>query len=329
MDTKKAMLHQYRGILTLLGVAVVFPFFIRSHYHINLMVFIGIYTLLALGLTLLLGFAGQVSLGQAGFYGLGAYVTGILTTKWGINPWMALPIAIGGTCILAFFIGYSTLHLKGLYLAMATLGVGIIFNILFVELKDLTGGAIGLMNIPSLSVAGVKLDSDLKFYILVWFIVLSIFFLVTNLVNSRVGRGMRAIQGNELASNCFGVDSFKYKIKVFVLSAALASLSGFLYSHYINFLSPSVFDFSFSIIFLTMTIVGGRESIWGALYGAILLTLLPEFLRRYEDLNVMIWGLVLVLVLIFFNRGMAGGLDILIRQLKNRMPSKGGFRVGA
>jgi len=321
-------LYPYRGIFILLAITAISPLFIRSHYHINLMVFIGMYTLLTLGLTLLLGYAGQVSLGQAGFYGIGAYVSGILTVKYGINPWLALPVSILITSVLAFFIGFSTLHLKGLYLAMATLGVGIIFHILFVELKNLTGGAIGLMDIPSLSIGGIKLDTDLKFYILVWIIVLFIFFLVTNLVNSRVGRGMRAIQGHELASNCFGVDPFKYKIKVFVLSAALASLSGFLYAHYINFLSPSVFDFSFSILFLTMTIVGGRESIWGALYGATLLTLLPEFLRRYEDLNVMIWGLILVVVLIFFNRGMAGGLDFSSKWVQERFRKKGGVRIG-
>jgi branched-chain amino acid transport system permease protein len=316
-------IKHYRGILTLLVITAILPLLIKSHYYINLMVFIGVYSILALGLTLLLGYAGQVSLGQAGFYGIGAYVSGILTVKFGLNPWMALPVAIGITSVFAFFIGYSTLHLKGLYLAMATLGVGIIFHILFIELKDLTGGAIGLMDIPSLSIGGIKLDTDLKFYILVWFVVLFIFFLTTNLVNSRVGRGMRAIQGNEMAANCMGVDAFRYKIKVFVLSAALASLSGFLYAHYINFLSPSVFDFSFSILFLTMTIIGGRESIWGALYGATILTLLPEFLRRYEDLNVMIWGLILVVVLIFFNRGIAGGFDILIRELGERLRGKG------
>jgi branched-chain amino acid transport system permease protein len=316
-------IKHYRGILILLVITAILPLLIKSHYYINLMVFIGVYTILTLGLTLLLGYAGQVSLGQAGFYGIGAYVSGILTVKLGLNPWMALPVAIGVTSVFAFFIGYSTLHLKGLYLAMATLGVGIIFHILFIELKDLTGGAIGLMDIPSLSIGGIKLDTDLKFYFLVWVIVLFVFFLTTNLVNSRVGRGMRAIQGNELAANCMGVDAFKYKIKVFVLSAALASLSGFLYAHYINFLSPSVFDFSFSILFLTMTIIGGRESIWGALYGATILTLLPEILRRYEDLNVMIWGFILVVVLIFFNRGIAGGVDILIRELGERFRGKG------
>jgi branched-chain amino acid transport system permease protein len=309
-------------------ITMIFPLFVKSHYHLNIMIFIGLYTILALGLTLLLGHAGQVSLGQACFYGIGAYVSGIATVKFGMNPWLALPIAIAITSILAFFIGYSTLHLKGLYLAMATLGVGIIFNILFVELKDLTGGAIGLMDIPSLSIGGIKLDTDLKFYCFVWLIVLFIFFLTINLVNSRVGRGMRAIQGNEMAANCIGIDSFKYKIKVFVLSGAMAGLSGFLYAHFINFLSPSVFDFSFSILFLTMTIVGGRESIWGAFYGAALLTILPEVLRRYEDLNVMIWGLILVVVLIFFNRGIAGGLDILVKKLESRFGKKGEWRGG-
>jgi branched-chain amino acid transport system permease protein len=312
----------YRGVLVLLVITAILPLLIKSHYYTNIMIFVGVYTILALGLTLLLGYAGQVSLGQAGFYGIGAYVSGILTVKVGLNPWMALPVAIGITSVFAFFIGYSTLHLKGLYLAMATLGVGIIFHILFIELKDLTGGAIGLIDIPSLSIGGIKLDTDLKYYVLVWFIVLFVFFLTTNLVHSRVGRGMRAIQGNELAANCMGVDAFKYKIKVFVLSAALASLSGFLYAHYINFISPSVFDFSFSILFLTMTIVGGRESIWGALYGAAILTLLPELIRRYEDLNVMIWGAILVVVLIFFNRGIAGGLDLFMKKLERRYRQK-------
>jgi len=321
-------MSRYRGVLILFVITMIFPLFVKSHYHLNIMIFIGLYTILALGLTLLLGHAGQVSLGQACFYGIGAYVSGIATVKFGMNPWLALPIAIAITSILAFFIGYSTLHLKGLYLAMATLGVGIIFNILFVELKDLTGGAIGLMDIPSLSIGGIKLDTDLKFYCFVWLIVLFIFFLTINLVNSRVGRGMRAIQGNEMAANCIGIDSFKYKIKVFVLSGAMAGLSGFLYAHFINFLSPSVFDFSFSILFLTMTIVGGRESIWGAFYGAALLTILPEVLRRYEDLNVMIWGLILVVVLIFFNRGIAGGLDILVKKLESRFGKKGEWRGG-
>jgi len=325
---KKGNINHYRGVLILLVISIISPLFIRNHYHINIMIFIGIYTILALGLTLLLGYAGQVSLGQAGFYGIGAYVSGILTVKLGLNPWLALPMAIGITSLVALFIGYSTLHLKGLYLAMATLGVGIIFHILFIELKELTGGAIGLMDIPPLSIGGVKLDTDLKFYFLVWLLVLFIFFLITNIVNSRVGRGMRAIQGNEMAANCIGVDSLKYKIKVFVLSAALASLSGFLYAHYINFLSPSVFDFSFSILFLMMTIVGGRESIWGALYGATLLTLLPEVLRGYEDLNVMIYGIILMVVLIFFNRGIVGGLDVLIRKLESRFWKKGEMSSG-
>ena len=153
---QKKKINTYQGIFILLAIVVVFPLFTKNAYYINIMVFIGIYTLLALGLTLLLGYAGQVSLGQAGFYGIGAYVSGILTVKLGLNPWAALPIAIGITAVLAFFIGSSTLHLRGLYLAMATLGVGIIFHILFVELKDVTGGAIGLMDIPTLSLAGIK-----------------------------------------------------------------------------------------------------------------------------------------------------------------------------
>ena len=174
MNKKK--INTYRGNFILIALIIAFPLITRNAYHTNVMIFLGIYTLLALGLTLLLGYAGQISLGQAGFYGIGAYICGILTTRYGLNPWMVLPIALGIAAIFAFIIGYSTLYLTGLYLGMATLGIGIIFTILFTELKDLTGGGIGLSNIPSLSIAGMKLNTDLRFYILVWVIVIIIYF---------------------------------------------------------------------------------------------------------------------------------------------------------
>jgi branched-chain amino acid transport system permease protein len=314
----KKKINTYRGNLILIALIIAFPLITRNAYHTNVMIFLGIYTLLALGLTLLLGYAGQISLGQAGFYGVGAYICGILTTRYGLNPWMVLPIALGIAAIFAFIVGYSTLYLTGLYLAMATLGIGIIFTILFTELKDLTGGGIGLSNIPSLSIAGIKLNTDLSLYILVWLIVIIIYFFVTNLVNSRVGRAMRAIQGNEIASDCMGIDSFKYKLKVFIFGAVLAALSGFLYAHYVTYLSPSAFTFNSSILFFVMAIVGGRESIWGALYGAAALLLLQESLRAYENLYTMLYGIILIVFVVFFNRGIAGGLDIFKRKLRGK-----------
>jgi len=312
-------INVYRGVLILIAFIIAFPLITRNVYHTNVMIILGIYTLLTLGLTLLLGYAGQISLGQAAFYGIGAYMSGILTTKYGLNPWMALPVSLGTAAIFAFIIGYSTLYLTGLYLAMATFGVGIIFTILFTELKSLTGGGIGLSNIPSLSIAGMKLNTDIRVYILVWVIVIFVYFIVTNLVNSRVGRAMRAIQGNELASNCMGIDSFKYKLKVFVLCAVLAALGGFIYAHYITYLSPSVFTINSAILFFAMTMVGGRDSIWGALYGAAALLLLQESLRAYEDLYTMLYGIILMVVVIFSNKGIAGLLDALQKRLRGRL----------
>ncbi|NWF53576.1 MAG: branched-chain amino acid ABC transporter permease, partial [Syntrophaceae bacterium] len=200
-----------------------------------------------------------------------------------------------------------TLRLKGHYMAVATLGFGEIVFILFNELSFLTGGPSGLSGIPALSFAGLPLEGTSYLY-LVWALVILFLLFSLNVINSRVGRALRAVHGSELAAGTMGVDAARYKVQVFVLSAVYASLGGSLYAHFISFISPSSFSLMFSILLLMMVVVGGTETIWGALLGAAVLTLLPEYLRGLEDFEVLAYGAILMAVLLFMPKGILEGL---------------------
>jgi branched-chain amino acid transport system permease protein len=279
-----------------------------NEYYFTLLNFIGIHTLLVVGLNLLLGYAGQISLGHAAFFGLGAYTSGILTATYGVNPWLALLTGLvisGGAALL---IGIPALKLRGYYLAMATLGFGIIVYIILNEAQPLTGGPSGLSGIPSLSLAGFPLNTARRLYLLIWCTVGVILALSANLVKSRAGRALRALHDSEAAAESLGVDTARMKLKIFVWSALYASLAGSLYAHSLNFIAPSSFGFMFSIKLVTMVVLGGMASIWGSLLGAGVLTVLPEALTAFHDFEVVIFGAILMVVMIFLPRGLVRGL---------------------
>jgi branched-chain amino acid transport system permease protein len=186
---------------------------------------------------------------------------------------------------------------------MATLGFGIIINILMGELEQFTGGHDGLMGIPHLSIGELRFDNDLKNFYLIWTFVFLSMVAARNLLNSRVGRALRAIHGSEAAANSLGVDTAAYKVRVFVLSAMFASISGSLYAHYITFISPSTYDFYYSIQVVTMVIVGGMGSLWGSLFGAAVLSFISEALHIAKQYHVIAYGVSLSLILIFLPEG--------------------------
>ena len=279
-----------------------------NQYYFTLLNFIGIHTLLVVGLNLLLGYAGQISLGHAAFFGLGAYTSGILTATYGVNPWLALLAGLVISGLAALLIGIPALKLRGYYLAMATLGFGIIVYIILNEAGHLTGGPSGLAGIPSLSIAGFPLDTPQRLYLLIWFTVGVIMALSANLVNSRAGRALRALHDSEAAAESLGVDTARMKLKIFVWSALYASLAGSLYAHTLNFIAPSSFGFMFSIKLVAMVVLGGMASIWGSLLGAGVLTVLPELLTAFHDFEIIIFGLILMVVMIFLPRGLVRGL---------------------
>ena len=204
---------------------------------------------------------------------------------------------------MAVVVGIPALKLKGYYLAMATLGFGIIVAIVFQQMDWLTGGPSGLMGIPSFRLAGVQFDTPRSGFFLVWFTVGLILLLSLNIVDSRLGRALRAIHDSETAALAMGIDSQRLKLLIFVVSALYASLAGSLLAHTVNFIAPSSFGFMFSIKLVTMVVVGGMASIWGSLLGAAVLTILPELLAVFHDLEVVIFGLILMIVMIFHAPG--------------------------
>ena len=291
------------------------PLLFKGGYMMNVLVFVGINTMLAIALNLLLGYAGQISLGHAGFFGLGAYLSGILTVTYGWNPWQAMPAAAVIVGCLAGLIGFPVLKLKGHYLAMATLGLGIIIYIVFNETVDLTGGPSGLSGIPNLALGGVIFDSDVKNYYLIWGFTLAVILFSLNLANSRVGRALRAVHDSEVAAQVVGVNARLLKVQIFALSAVISSLAGSLYAHTMTFVSPASFGFNFSVELLTMVVIGGLGSVYGSFLGAALLTLLPEFLRAAHDYDIIIYGGLLMLMVMFMPGGLVRGIPELFRKI--------------
>jgi len=303
----------------LVAVVALLPAVFKGSYLMNVLVFVGINTMLAVALNLLLGYAGQISLGQAGFFGLGAYLSGILTTTCGINPWSGMLIAAVTVGCIAFSIGFPVLKLKGHYLAMATLGLGIIMYIIFNEAVSYTGGPSGLSGIPNLSASGIVFDTDVKNYYLIWSITLLIILLALNLVHSRIGRALRSIHDSEVAARVMGVNARLLKVQIFALAACISALAGSLYAHTMSFIAPASFGFNFSVELVTMVIIGGLASIYGSLLGAALLTLLPEILRTFQDYDIIVYGLLLIVITMFMPGGLVKGIPALFGSLRRRL----------
>lgn len=290
---------------------------------VNIMVLAGIYACAVIGLNLLIGYAGQISLGHAAFFGIGAYTTAILCTRiHGFPTWLGM---IAGTVLAAavgWLVGKPVLRLKGNYLAMATLGLGEIAFILFQQVKGLTGGTVGILNIPPLSIFGLKLDTDLKYYFVVWIVVMVLMLISINLIRSRVGRALRALHSSEVAAEAMGVNTSRYKTNVFVLSAGFAGLGGALFALFQKYINPESFVLSVSILFVTMVVVGGMGNIWGGLIGVVILTFLPSVIQalpqwipglpsglsNFSNYQLVLYGLLLILFMMFLPKGVAFGL---------------------
>lgn len=307
MDMHKRYVR-YIPIAILVVFLLLFPTVRGNRYYIRVMTNVGIYTIIAIGLNLLMGYAGQISLGHAGFFGIGAYCSGLLNVRLGLSPWAAAIAALIFTAGIAYLIGIPTLKLKGHYLAMATLGFG---EVIFVVLKKsdwLTGNPDGLPDIAPFSIWRLQFRSAFAIgqYCFVWVVVLVVLILSLNITRSRVGRAFRAIHGSEIAASGMGIDIAKYKVQVFVLSAVYAAMAGCLYAHFYRFIAPSTFHLQTSIRLVTMVVAGGLGNVWGAVLGAMLLTWLPEWLYVAAEYDIMVYGILLMLVMIFIPGGLVG-----------------------
>lgn len=306
------MLHIRKLPITVFGLMIVLfpPVAARIpaiENYPDVMIFAGIYCLITIGLSILMGYAGQISLGHAAFFGIGAYGSAILTTQYELNPWGCMLIGMALAVVVAWLVGAPSLKLRGHYLAMATLAFGIIIFIIFNEEIEWTGGPDGMGGIPGLSLFGFAFDTIVRYYYLVWFFVFAALIFTVNIIQSQIGRALRAIHASETAANAMGVDIAKYKILAFIYSAVLAALAGSLYAHYMNFINPTTFDLFFSIKLVIMIALGGMHEIWGAIVGAILITFLSfEWLHYFGEFEVIVYGAILLLVTIFLPHGLVG-----------------------
>jgi len=291
------------GLYLIMAVLACLPWVLPNSFYMDLAIRMAINAVIVLGLNLLIGFAGQISLGHAGFLGIGAYASAVLPTHFGLHPVLAMAAGALVTGLLAALLARPIFKLKGHYLAMATLGLGIIINIVLRNEAALTGGPDG-MPVPALGLLGFELSSDKHWY---WVVALLLSFSVwasLNLINSPFGRALRALHGSEVASQVAGVDVVRYKVSIFVISAVFASLMGSVTAHYVGFVTPNFADFFHSIELVTMVVIGGMASVYGSVLGAVLLTALPQALASFEGWETVAFGTILMLCMIFMPRGL-------------------------
>ena len=295
--------NAYLGLGLVIAVLLVLPFVLPNSYYTDLAIRMAINAIIVIGLNLLIGFAGQISLGHAGFLGIGAYASAVLPTHFGFHPLLAMVAGAAATAVIAGVVAKPIFKLKGNYLAMATLGLGIIINIALRNEAQWTGGPDG-MAVPALSVLGFELSSDKQWYWVVAALLAISVWASLNLIDSPFGRALRALHGSEVASQVVGVNIVRYKVSIFVMSAVFASLMGSITAHYIGFVTPNFADFFHSIELVTMVVVGGMASVFGSIVGAVLLTALPQALATFEGWETVVFGAVLMLCMIFLPKGL-------------------------
>ncbi|KAA0259572.1 branched-chain amino acid ABC transporter permease [Deferribacter autotrophicus] len=279
---------------------------VKNDYYLSLITYIMINAVLASGLNILLGYAGIISLCQAAFFGIGAYLSGILTVHYSFSPLLTVLIGIVATFFVAFIIGYPALKLHGHYLAMATLGFGMIIYIFANELDMFTGGPSGLVGIPYFSIFGFEFDNEMKNFILFATIYLISLVFLELFDKSFISYDFRFIRESEHASSAFGINFKKEKVLLFAVIAAYSSMIGSFYAFYSQFISPSSIGINYSIEILAMAIIGGLGTTYGGIVGAVIISLIPEVFASFEDYEIIIYGGILAFCIIFFPYGIVG-----------------------
>jgi branched-chain amino acid transport system permease protein len=304
------------GLLALAAVIALLPLVLSNTYFYDIAVLVGLNAIVCIGLNLLIGYAGQVSLGHAGFFGLGAYGSAILTSRYGWPPLAAMFGTTLAVAALAYLVGRPILRLKGHYLAMATLGLGIIIFMVITTEDEFTGGPDGTAVVP-FSIGGFVLQGERTWYWVVGVLLLFAAWVALNLIESPAGRALRALHSSEVGAEVVGINAAEHKLMVFVISAVFASVAGSLGAHYSGFITPGKAAFLHSIELVTMVVFGGMASTFGAVVGAAVLTTLPQLLATFEDYEMMVFGAVMIGTMIFLPRGVVPSLTRLFASRRN------------
>jgi branched-chain amino acid transport system permease protein len=295
-------------------------------FYVTLLNYIGLASIVTIGLVLLTGVAGLTSFGQAAFVGIGAYTTAVFTTAYGLSPWLTLPISLLLTTAIALVLGFVTLRLSGHYLPLGTIAWGISIFFVFGNLEIL-GKYSGIADIPALSIFGISLSDGRQFYYPIWLTTLAALLATRNLLDSRVGRAIRALKGRGIMAESFGVNTARLKIIIFLHAALLANISGWLYAHFLRYVSPSPFNINSSIDYLFMAVIGGSAQVWGAVIGSAILTLLKEWLKDilpklFEssgNYEIVALGLLIIVMLHRTREGLVPYFAALVPDMRRRV----------
>jgi branched-chain amino acid transport system permease protein len=281
---------------------------------------IGIYCLHVIGLNLLVGFVGQFNLGQAGFYGLGAYTCILLVMKTGMSYWPAIIIAGMLAGIFGIFLG-PILKLRGHILAMATIAFGEIIRLVLLNWLSLTNGPRGIVDIPSPKIGGFQFDSEHSFFYLIIIWVIICYFIINRVINSRLGLAMRSIRDDQVAAEAAGVNVLKYKIMSLSIAAIFAGIAGALYAPMTGYLHPVIAHWDETVKIFTMVVIGGVGSIAGSILGAITLVIALEYLRIFNEYRLIVYGVCIIISLIFAPKGLWGLLEWFYNTVKLNLSS--------
>ena len=297
----------YMVVIALAALVLLLPLVLPSAFYLRIAALVFINALAVIGLNLLMGFAGQVSLGHAGFFGIGAYAVTLGPAYLGLPVWASL---IGGavfSALLAFIVGQPILKLRGYYLAVATLGLGLLISMVFTNEADITGGPNG-MEVPRLVVFGWRAYGSQTWY---WISGVSLVigaWIAVNLITSPTGRAFRAIHDSETAARVLGIDVPRYKLLVFVMSAVYAAIAGSYFSLFDGFVTPDTTGFIRSIEFVVMAVLGGLGSILGSITGAAILVILPQVLTVFHEYEHIMLGFIMIVFMIFLPGGIVPSL---------------------
>ena len=308
------------GWLAALLIVLLLPLFLGK-YSVFLLGLLAVYALVSLGLNLLMGYTGQIAAGHAGFLALGAYFTAIVATRM---EWLPCPLILlfAGifTGIIGFLLGIPILRLKGFYIAMATLAFGVVVSEVILQWSSLTGGDDGF-GVPTARIGGFVFDSDIKLFYLIIPVTIIMTILAKNLVNGYIGRAFIALRESEVAAQTIGIDLAHYKTIAFAISAFYTGVAGGLFAYLITYLSPDAFTIELSVDFIAMIVIGGMGSILGSIIGAVILTGMQQILAGLLDLQILIFGISLIVFMIFMPRGIIGMIYELRDRYLKRQPS--------
>mgnify|MGYP000878847810 CR=1 FL=1 len=296
---------------------ILLPFIVPNNYYVQIINMSGIYAILAMGFNILAGYTGQISLGQAAFFAIGAYTSALMNTVFGLPFYITFPVSMIVSGVFGLILAIPALKVKGKYLVLLTIGFGEIVRLVLLNWKKVTGGASGILRIKAPELFGFSFNTLQKYYFLILIFCIILYFYQRKLINSRAGRALIAIREDEAAAELVGINLAQYKIKAFVISAVFCGIGGCLYAHMVKYVSPDTFRYDESVMILSMAVIGGLGTLNGPILGAIFLTILPEILRQVGDYRLVIYGIMLILVIMFYPGGLISSINKLIMRIED------------